>query len=81
MDSICGSPLYCSPEILLEFRYIGPEVDVWSCGVILYAMVTGCIPWEGSALSEQVKNASTARFFTPKYLSKGNISGMNTDLS
>lgn len=36
-----GSPLYSAPEIILTHPYIGPEVDIWSLGVLLYTALTG----------------------------------------
>jgi len=54
LASNCGSPTYCAPEILQSRKYIGPEVDIWSIGCILYAMVTGNCPWPGETLQEQV---------------------------
>jgi PAS domain S-box-containing protein len=43
--SFCGTPAYCSPEMLLGTQYSGPEVDVWSMGIILYSLVTGKLPF------------------------------------
>ncbi|KAL7753711.1 MAP microtubule affinity-regulating kinase 1 [Sorochytrium milnesiophthora] len=50
--SVCvGSPLFAAPEIFLGTPIEGPECDVWSLGVILYVMVTGCTPFNGRRLS------------------------------
>jgi len=70
LQSMCGSPLYCAPEILTGSPYIGPEVDAWSAGVILYGMVTGCSPWEGSTLQMQLKSASVGEFIEPEGVSQ-----------
>lgn len=44
-STFCGSPIYAPPEIILEKEYLGPGVDIWSMGVILYALVNGQLPW------------------------------------
>jgi len=44
----CGSLMYASPEIVGNKEYVGPEVDVWSLGVLLYAMTTGRHPFHGN---------------------------------
>jgi serine/threonine protein kinase len=47
----CGSLYYSAPEIVEEKKYVGPAVDVWSCGVILYALLNGRLPWSGKCLA------------------------------
>jgi serine/threonine-protein kinase HSL1 (negative regulator of Swe1 kinase) len=46
----CGSPHYASPEIIAGKKYDGSLSDVWSCGVILYSLVTGRLPFEDQNL-------------------------------
>jgi len=69
LQSMCGSPLYCAPEILSGSPYVGMEVDIWSCGVILYGMLTGCSPWTGSSLQIQLQSAVIGEFVSPEGVS------------
>eukprot|EP00027_Filamoeba_sp_ATCC50430_P011158 CAMPEP_0168560702 /NCGR_PEP_ID=MMETSP0413-20121227/11201_1 /TAXON_ID=136452 /ORGANISM="Filamoeba nolandi, Strain NC-AS-23-1" /LENGTH=476 /DNA_ID=CAMNT_0008592021 /DNA_START=139 /DNA_END=1569 /DNA_ORIENTATION=+ len=71
LSSQCGTKLYSAPEILTSKSYIGPEVDIWSLGVILYNMVTGCIPWEGECKADQIRNAIEGIFVVPEGVSEG----------
>jgi MAP/microtubule affinity-regulating kinase len=48
----CGTPAYIAPEILLNKGYEGFGVDVWSAGVVLYAMLSGTVPFKGSNIKE-----------------------------
>lgn len=46
LEDYCGTPQYAPPEIVNGVPYIGPEVDMWCLGIILYAMVHGCLPFD-----------------------------------
>ena len=45
MDKVCGTPPYMAPEIWSGNGYFGTNVDVWSCGIVLIAMLSGELPW------------------------------------
>jgi serine/threonine protein kinase len=71
MKTFCGSPVYCSPECLSKQEYDGRKSDVWSLGVILYAMVTGTLPWNVSNTASMLRAILKASFTIPGHVSAG----------
>ncbi|BFZ08360.1 hypothetical protein BsWGS_11399 [Bradybaena similaris] len=69
LSTFCGSPLYASPEIVNGKPYHGPEVDVWSLGVILYTLVYGAMPFESNSLVSLKQQISDGDFKQPSTLS------------
>ena len=70
MKTFCGSPCYCSPECLCRVQYDGRLSDVWSLGVILYAMVTGEHPWNITNTSIMLRQILRGAYTIPSYVSK-----------
>ena len=69
LETNCGSPLYASPEIVQGVKYVGPEVDIWSLGVILFAMLTGTLPFEDEQLKGLYAKICAGNYQAPSYLS------------
>ena len=66
----CGSPSYAAPEIIKGLPYDGFKTDVWCCGIILYAMVCGYLPFEGDNNKILFKNIVECKPDIPEYLSE-----------
>ncbi|KAG6401775.1 hypothetical protein SASPL_138640 [Salvia splendens] len=67
----CGSPNYAAPEVVSGKLYAGPEVDVWSCGVILYALLCGALPFDDENIPNLFKKIKSGMYTLPSHLSAG----------
>jgi len=64
----CGSPHYASPEIIAGKKYNGSMSDIWSCGVILYSLVTGRLPFEDQNLPGLLSKIKKGKYTVPQYV-------------
>ena len=69
LKTACGSPCYAAPEMIAGKRYNGTMVDLWSCGVILFALLAGYLPFEDPNTSNLYKKILSADFEMPSFLS------------
>lgn len=69
LKTACGSPCYAAPEMIAGKRYVPIGVDIWSSGVILYAMVCGYLPFEDPNTSKLYKKILAGEFEMPKSIS------------
>ncbi|ORM40072.1 5'-AMP-activated protein kinase catalytic subunit alpha-2 [Babesia sp. Xinjiang] len=65
----CGSPNYASPEVICGKSYSGPEIDIWSCGVILYVLLCDCLPFDDDEMTILFLTIKQGRYHVPSHLS------------
>lgn len=70
LKTACGSPCYAAPEMVAGKRYNGLPADIWSCGVILYAMVCGYLPFEDPKTNLLYKKILNADYTIPDFVSQ-----------
>ncbi|XP_048622613.1 CBL-interacting serine/threonine-protein kinase 17-like [Brassica napus] len=71
LHTTCGSPNYVTPEVLANKGYDGAASDIWSCGVILYVILTGCLPFDDTNLAVLCLKIFKGDPPIPRWLSPG----------
>uniref|UniRef100_A0A3Q2DBR0 Maternal embryonic leucine zipper kinase n=1 Tax=Cyprinodon variegatus TaxID=28743 RepID=A0A3Q2DBR0_CYPVA len=73
----CGSPAYAAPELIQGKAYIGSEADVWSMGVLLFALLCGYLPFDDDNCMILYRKITRGKYDNPKWLSPGSILLLN----
>eukprot|EP00668_Euglena_longa_P005258 GGOE01006191.1.p1 GENE.GGOE01006191.1~~GGOE01006191.1.p1 ORF type:complete len:446 (+),score=68.06 GGOE01006191.1:175-1338(+) len=71
LRTVCGTPNYVAPEVLMEKGYNGFMADMWSCGVILYVMLAGKLPFYDKVMHHLFKKIQTGTYNMPDHISPG----------
>jgi carbon catabolite-derepressing protein kinase len=71
LKTSCGSPNYAAPEVIGGKLYAGPEVDVWSCGVILYVLLVGRLPFDDDHIPSLFTKISKGSYVMPSWMNPG----------
>ncbi|KAG1898528.1 kinase-like domain-containing protein [Suillus fuscotomentosus] len=68
LETSCGSPHYASPEIVNGLKYRGNATDIWSCGVILFALLTGRLPFDDKNVRILLSKVKAGKYDIPAYI-------------
>jgi len=74
LETCCGSPAYAAPELVSGRNYLGSEADIWSMGVLLYALLCGFLPFDDENISSLYKKIQAGIYEKPHWLSGGSLS-------
>ncbi|WOK95494.1 serine-threonine kinase STK5 [Canna indica] len=69
LHTICGTPAYVAPEVISRIGYDGAKADIWSCGVVLYVLLAGFLPFHDSNLMEMYRKIGRSEFRFPSWFS------------
>ncbi|XP_058113804.1 CBL-interacting serine/threonine-protein kinase 21-like [Magnolia sinica] len=70
LSTACGSPSYVAPEVIANKNYDGSAADVWSCGVILFELLAGYLPFEDRNLMNLYRKISRAEYVWPEWFTE-----------
>ena len=70
LKTACGSPCYAAPEMIAGKRYHGLNSDIWSCGIILYAMTCGYLPFEDPNTNKLYKKILSCDYLMPGFITQ-----------
>ena len=69
LHTSCGTPAYVAPEVISKTGYDGAKSDIWSCGVVLFVLVAGYLPFQGPNLMEMYRKIQHGDFRCPSWFS------------
>ncbi|RID62204.1 hypothetical protein BRARA_E01291 [Brassica rapa] len=70
LHTLCGTPAYVAPEILSKKGYDGAKVDVWSCGIVLFVLAAGFLPFNDPNLMNMYKKIYKGTYRCPRWMSQ-----------
>lgn len=73
LSTCCGSPAYAAPELIAGKSYLGAEADIWSLGVLLYALLCGYLPFDDDNINLLYKKIQSGRYESPNWLSNDSV--------
>jgi len=73
LETCCGSPAYAAPELVTGKNYLGSEADIWSMGVLLYALQCGFLPFDDENISALYRKIQAGLYEKPPWLTQGSL--------